>query len=83
MSKDVGHCPIVFIRFNPDDYFKNNEKITSCWGVDGRGLSRVKPNKKKEWDERLKILKETFEYWIDGTNITEKMIESVELFYDI
>ena len=32
LSKDVGHCPIVFIRFNPDDYFKNNDKITSCWG---------------------------------------------------
>ena len=32
ISQDVGHRPIVFIRFNPDDYEDNGKKITSCWG---------------------------------------------------
>ena len=32
LSQDVGHRPIIFIRFNPDQYFDiNNKKIASCW----------------------------------------------------
>ena len=83
LSRDVGHRPIVFIRFNPDGYIQNEKTITSCWGIDGNGFATVKNDKKEEWIQRLDLLKTTFEYWIDGTNITEKMIESVELFYDI
>ena len=30
LSQDLGHRPIVFIRFNPDDYEKDGTKITSC-----------------------------------------------------
>ena len=36
ISTDFGHRPIVFIRFNPDSYIKNNVKITSCWNVNKR-----------------------------------------------
>ena len=50
LSQDVGHRPIIFIRFNPDEYLNNeNEKITSCWGVNKNGICCVKKTKQIEW----------------------------------
>jgi hypothetical protein len=84
LSQDVGHRPIIFIRFNPDDYKNvNNENITSCFGLDNRsGVLIVKKSKQKEWNERLNVLKNVIEYWIDIENKTDKMIEIIQLFYD-
>jgi len=83
LSQDVGHRPIVFIRFNPDDYeTRDSTKITSCWGTDGLGICVVKKDKKKEWQERLNCLKNTIDYWIVPENKTNKTIETIELFYD-
>jgi len=84
LSQDLGHRPIIFIRFNPDGYTKsNNEKITSCWGTDLKtGILKIKSNKKDEWNERLNSLKSQIEYWCNETNKTEKTIEIVQLFYD-
>ena len=84
LSKDVGHRPIIFIRFNPDDYKNiNNENITSCFGIDNRsGVLIVKKSKQKEWNERLNVLKNVIEYWINPANKTDKMIEIIQLFYD-
>jgi hypothetical protein len=83
LSQDVGHRPIVFIRFNPDDYeTRDNTNITSCWGTDGLGICVVKKDKKKEWQERLNCLKNTIDYWIVPENKTNKTIETIELFYD-
>lgn len=42
LSQDLGHRPIIFIRFNPDEYNNTDEKITSCWGLNGKGISIVK-----------------------------------------
>ena len=84
LSEDVGHRPIVFIRFNPDAYTNlNNEKITSCWGVTPKtGILKIKNNKNNEWTERLNALKQQIEYWTNEENKTEKTIEIVQLFYD-
>ena len=84
LSKDVGHRPIIFIRFNPDDYKNiNNENITSCFGMDNRsGVLIVKKSKQKEWNERLNVLKNVIEYWSNIENKTNKMIEIIQLFYD-
>jgi hypothetical protein len=84
LSQDLGHRPIVFIRFNPDGYTSsNNEKITSCWGTDLRsGILKIKTNKKDEWNKRLATLQSQIEYWCNETNKTEKTIEIVQLFYD-
>jgi hypothetical protein len=49
LSQDLGHRPIVFIRFNPDDYKKEGTNITSCWGKDKRGICVI--NKNKQDDE--------------------------------
>ena len=84
LSQDVNHRPIIFIRFNPDKYKNvNNENITSCFGIDNRsGVLIVKKSKQKEWNERLNVLKNVIEYWINPANKTDKMIEIIQLFYD-
>ena len=81
LSQDVGHKPIVFIRFNPDGYEENEIVIKSCWGVNNKGICVIK--KSKEWSQRLNTLKEQINYWINPDNITTKTIEIIQLFYDI
>ena len=80
LSKDVGHRPIVFIRFNPDNYVdKDGKKISSCWKVNGYGVMQVSKTKIVEWEERIKALLAQIQYWVD--NNTEKTVEIIELFY--
>jgi hypothetical protein len=85
LSQDVGHRPIIFIRFNPDDYTNSNgEKITSCWTTTAKtGILKIKSNKNDEWLKRLDILKETIEYWSNPENKTEKTVEVIQLFYTL
>jgi hypothetical protein len=80
LSQDLAHRPIVFIRFNPDEYKKNGIKITSCWGTNQNGICVVKKSKKVEWEKRLHALGETIEYWL--THRTDKTVEIIQLFYD-
>jgi hypothetical protein len=82
ISKDLAHRPIIFIRFNPDDYqTKENKKITSCWNINKlSGLCYIKKSKENEWIKRIKLLKETIDQWIIKTS--EKTIEIVKLFYN-
>jgi len=82
LSQDVGHKPIVFIRFNPDDYLDGENNITSCWIIGKDGICRIKKNKVKEWDNRMNILKEHINYWIQPENTTNKTVEIIQLFYD-
>jgi hypothetical protein len=82
LSQDMEHRPIIFIRFNPDKYEKNGITITSCWGKNEKGICVVKKSKKDEWNQRLNVLKEHINYWIDPQNITNKTVEVIQLFYD-
>ncbi len=82
LSKDVGHRPIIFIRFNPDGYFDKEEKITSCWGINKMGICVIKKTKEKEWLKRLNILCDNIKYWCDSMNKTDKTLEIIQLFYD-
>ena len=80
ISKDLHHRPIVFIRFNPDDYINEDGiLIKSCWKLNKKGVLQIADNKKKEWEERIECLIQQIQYWID--NPTEKTIEVIELFY--
>jgi hypothetical protein len=81
LSQDVGHRPIIFIRFNPDDYTNNNVNITSCWGQNNKAICVLKKSKEIEWFERLKFLENQINYWVN--NKTDKTIEVIQLFYDI
>jgi len=80
LSQDLQHRPIIFIRFNPDDY-TNQEGVLvkSCWKLNKLGVMQITKTKQKEWEERIEALKHQIQYWID--NPTEKTIEIVELFY--
>ena len=77
LSQDVGHRPIVFIRFNPDSYVEENQKIPSCWCLNDDGLCVVKD--KLAWERRLDTLKQQIEYWMQER--TPKTIEVIQLFY--
>ncbi len=80
ISQDLQHRPIVFIRFNPDDYIdKDGKIIKSCWKMNKLGVMQITKKKEKEWNERMDVLKEQIKYWMD--NKTDKTIEIVELFY--
>ena len=80
ISKDLQHRPIVFIRFNPDAYTnQDGALIKSCWRLNKQGVMLIIKNKQTEWEERIEILKQQIQYWID--NPTDKTIEIVELFY--
>ena len=82
ISQDLDHRPIIFIRFNPDDYLEKSKKIPSCWTVNKKGLCVVGKSKGEEWKNRLNILKNTIAYWILAENKTNKMIETIQLFFD-
>ena len=80
LSQDLQHRPIVFIRFNPDDYTNQDGIfIKSCWKLNKLGIMQITKNKQKEWEERMETLKHQIQYWID--NPTEKTVEIIELFY--
>lgn len=79
LSQDVGHRPMVFIRFNPDEFIDETKvKQHSCW-VSGRdGILRIRTE--SVWNQRLKVLCDTIQYWMD--NRTDKTLEVIQLFYD-
>jgi hypothetical protein len=80
ISQDIGHKPVVFIRFNPDAYMnQEGKKVTSCWRINGYGVLDISKSKHDEWLTRIDMLLQQLEYWIN--NIPHKTVEIVELFY--
>ena len=80
LSQDLQHRPIVFIRFNPDDYTNQDGiLVKSCWKLNKLGVMQITKTKQKEWEDRIESLKQQIQYWID--NQTEKIVEIIELFY--
>ena len=80
LSQDLQHRPIVFIRFNPDEYINQEGLLVkSCWKLNKLGIIQIAKTKQREWSERIETLKQQIQYWID--NLSEKTIEIVELFY--
>lgn len=69
------------IRFNPDAYLNElGQRITSCWGVDAKGIARVSPQKKSEWIRRLSTLCDVVQV---GLSVSpSKEFELIHLFYD-
>jgi len=76
---DLKDLPIIFIRFNPDDYRnESNEKINGCFTYN-RTLEMPYVCDKRELELRLDILKQTIEKYIES-GVKETTIEY--LFYD-
>ncbi len=82
LSQDVNHRPIIFIRFNPDDFKINNDKVKSCWYKSKSGNLYIPNTKEEEWNNRLNTLKEQMSYWMQPENKTDKTIEVIQLFFD-
>jgi len=81
LSQDISHRPLVFIRFNPDEYLDSNGKnIKSCWRVGTDGINRVPTTQTENWRNRIHILYTNVDYWI--ANIPDKTVEVIQLFYD-
>lgn len=81
ISRDLGHKPLIFIRFNPDDYIDiTGKKIKSCWNKNTRGIYQISKSNEKRWDNRLNKLAERIIYW--GENGTDKLVEIEQLYYD-
>ena len=80
LSQDVGHRPMVILRFNPDAYMHDGVRVTSCWATDGNGILRVPKKKEQEWMHRLSALRDQIHYWTN--NRTDKTVEVIQLFYD-
>jgi hypothetical protein len=80
LSLDLGHRPIVFLRFNPDGYMNaEGIKMPSCWRLNKLGVMTIVKTKRHEWEDRIACLKEQIQYWIE--NEVTKTVEIVELFY--
>lgn len=51
---DVGHRPIIIIRFDPDDYIHKDMKVTPYWAVNKLGICMIKKkNKRVDWSIRI------------------------------
>ena len=81
ISMDVGHRPLVFLRFNPDGYVRvaDGVKVTTCWRPNKLGVLDIPKSKRADWEHRLVALRATLETWL--TQCPEKTVEIVELFY--
>ena len=82
ISQDNGYRPIIFIRFNPDSYTIGENKIQSCWKILKTGIMTINKTKEIEWNDRLKCLKTQIDYWCKPNNITNKTIETIQLYYN-
>jgi hypothetical protein len=80
ISTDLGYRSLIMVRFNPDDYEEGSVSISSCWGINKKGLCVVKKTKKQEWENRLNKLYNILHYWIKTES--SKMIELERLFFD-
>ena len=74
--------PVVFIRFNPDEYLDlNNKKVLSCFNVDKKlGFNTIPKNQESRWITRLETLKNTVLKSVEKPPITP--IEKIYLYYD-
>ena len=78
---DVGSRPVVFIRFNPEEYYdERGKKVPSCWKVGKDGILRIRDERK--WNSRIEALTSQIAYWIEHRTDKEA-VEVVQLFYDL
>ncbi len=80
---DVGHRPLVFVRFNPDKYKDEDGKVPSPWGGK-RANGAVTFSQKKwksAWEARLEKLRETVETYMNSSGMKGKDYEMVHLYY--
>jgi hypothetical protein len=75
----VINKPIVFIRFNPDNYLLNNKKIMSSFKLN-KESNTLEVRNEKEWNNRLTELKKSIDYWLVNKPDTDLTVKY--LFYN-
>lgn len=83
ISRDIGHRPAFFIRFNPDSYVAADANLVRCSWVHNSRTGNVEVHKKyaQEWNRRLAELHTCLQTCIkDGP--PSKMVEVIHLFFD-
>lgn len=83
LSLDINERPCVMINFNPDGYVDEKQNIVRTpWKIHkNTGVLSIMKTSEKEWNERITNLLDCIEYWIK--NPSDKMIEIIELYYDM
>lgn len=81
LSQDIGHRPVVFIRFNPDSYIdQHGEKVKSCFSTNKHGITVVSKAQQNQWNTRIQTLLEQIKHWSETP--AEKTIQMVHLYFD-
>jgi hypothetical protein len=81
LSQDFAHRPVVFIRFNPDAYVREDGiRVPSCWAHLQTGVMTLKKDTLENWADRLDTLSQAVAHWT--ANIPKRTIEMAELFYN-
>lgn len=75
--QDAGNRPLVVIRFNPDSYTVNGNKVKSCFYINKQSYHSVN---KSEWNIRLQKLVTVIKKHL--TTIPTKELTFNVLFYD-
>jgi hypothetical protein len=79
---DYNKKPIVFIRFNPDEYKIGDKKCSGCFTKGSKkDICRLNNNMVNQWSIRLETLKTTFEYYLDKDKLKSDINEHL-LFYN-
>ena len=80
LFQDLGSRPIVFIRFNPDEYInKNDESVKSCFKYH-QTLGVPIVSDETLWNRRLDALENIITFHINNIPLKEVTIET--LFYN-
>ena len=77
LSQDVGHRPIVCIRFNPDAF----DEGKSCWTVNSAGFAVIVKKRADEWVSRLSVLEMQIRYWTQPENAFTGTLYPIHLFF--
>jgi len=87
LFEDLGNRPIIFIRFNPDNYnHENGNKVEGCF----KPLTEVKDMHKRrfynineeEWNTRISVLEKVIKEYISLDTFPSKEITEIKLFYN-
>lgn len=78
--QDFGNRPIIFIKFNPDKYINDNKIQIKSSFKNHEKLNIQIIRCEKEWNDRLSLLKNKIDYWLN--NIPTKEITTEYLFYN-
>lgn len=78
--QDLGNRPLVFIRFNPDEYVdEKGNNVKSCFAYH-KTLGVPYVADKEQWDARLNVMLKTLQEHLD--NPPKKEVSIINLFYD-